>query len=386
MDERKTSFKRKSSVKPPKRKSRNQMKKLFLSLIAIISIQQISIAQQPMTISPGLVVSSPTAGNSGLRFSNLNSGTTVSSTPTKVLSLDATGNVILGNATSGSGTGVAVNVPVYANSSARSTAIPTATTGMLTYNSFAGTGIETFNGSSWIPLNYWAFNSARNVIVSPSGGAIGIEANKFVSQASSTVASPVFAFTGGSNVFRYSYSGPETDEFALTQETTTGTQQSAASIVWKHYDGSATPFGSVLFGYSAGQMTINGQTAISGFTKLGNEATGTVLGVTSSVPSVKHKLLTGNTLNNALATAIAHGIASGSSKIVGVSVSVQGTQGNNATIYQFGPGYNTGVNNTTSGTIVNNGFTYYFDDTNIYLERSVAAISRPYKILITYTN
>jgi hypothetical protein len=79
------------------------MKKLFLSLIAIISFQQISIAQQPMTISPGLVVSSPTAGSSGLRFSNLNSGTTVSTTPTKVLSLDASGNVILGNAASGSG-------------------------------------------------------------------------------------------------------------------------------------------------------------------------------------------------------------------------------------------------------------------------------------------
>jgi hypothetical protein len=361
------------------------MKKLFLSLIAIISIQQISIAQQPMTISPGLVVSSPTAGNSGLRFSNLNSGTTVSTTPTKVLSLDATGNVILGNAASGSGTGVAVNVPVYANSTTRNTAIPTSSTGMLTYNTQIG-GPEYFNGTSWIPVNYWTFNTARNVMVSPSGGVTGVEANKFVSQASSTVASPVFAFTGGSNVFRYSYSGPETDEYALTQETTTGIQQSAASIVWKHYNNSPTPIGTTLFGYSAGLMTINGQTTISGFTKLGNEATATTLGVTSSVPAVKHKLLTGSTLNNALATAIAHGIASGSSKIVGVSVSVQGTQGNNSTIYQFGPGYFTGVNNTTTGTIVNNGFTYYFDDTNIYLERSVAAASRPYKILITYTN
>jgi hypothetical protein len=362
------------------------MKKILLSLTLLAGTFFIANAQQPMTIAPGLNISSPTAGTSGLKFNNLNSGTTVSTTPTKVLSLDATGNVILGNAASGSGTGVAINVPVYANSTARTTAIPTATTGMLTYNSFAGTGIETFNGSSWIPLNYWTFNSARNVIVSPSGGAIGIEANRFVSQASSTVASPVIALAGASHVIRYARSGPEDDEFALTQETTTGTLQSAASIVWKHYDGSATPFGSVLFGYSAGQMTINGQTTINGFTKLGNEATTTNLGVTSSVPSVKHKLLTGSTLNNALATSIAHGIASGSSKIVGVSVSVQGTQGNTSTILQFGPGYNTGIYNTTSGTIVNNGFTYYFDDTNIYLERSVAASSRPYKILITYTN
>jgi hypothetical protein len=377
MDERKASFKRKPSVKL-KRKSRNQMKKLFLSLIAIISIQQTSIAQQPMTISPGLVVSSPTAGNSGLRFSNLNSGTTVSTTPTKVLSLDATGNVILGNAASGSGTGVAVNVPVYANNTARTTAIPTATTGMLTYNSFAGTGLETFNGSSWIPLNYWTFNSARNVIVSSSGGAIGIEANKFVSQASSTVASPVIAFTGASNVIRYSYSGPETDEYALTQETTSGIQQSAASIVWKHYDNSPTPVGTTLFGYSAGLMTING------FTKLGNEASSTTLGVTSSVPSIKNKLLTGSTAPNAISTSVAHGIVGGSSKIVGLSVIVQGFQGATTTTLQFGPGYNTGIYNTTGTTPVNNGFTYYFDDTNIYLERSIAASSRPYKILITY--
>jgi hypothetical protein len=363
------------------------MKKFFLSLIAIISIQQISIAQQPMTISPGLVVSSPTAGNSGLRFSNLNSGTTVSTTPTKVLSLDASGNVILGNAASGSGTGVAVNIPVYANNSARTTAIPTATTGMLTYNSFAGTGLEYFNGTQWLPANYWRFNATTNRLFYPSDANTAIEAGKFISQVSSTVASPAIALTGASHVIRYSSAGPDVDEYAITQETTTGIQQSAASIVWKHYDNFApTPIGTTLFGYSAGLMTINGQTTISGFTKLGNEATGTVLGVTSSVPAVKHKLLTGSTLNNALQTSIAHGIASGSSKIVGVSVSVQGTQGNNATIYQFGPGYFNGLNNTTTGTIVNNGFTYFFDDTNIYLERSVAAASRPYKILITYTN
>jgi hypothetical protein len=352
------------------------MKKLFLSLIAIISIQQISIAQQPMTISPGLVVSSPTAGNSGLRFSNLNSGTTASTTPTKVLSLDAMGNVILGNAASGSGTGVAVNVPVYANNTARTTAIPTASTGMLTYNSFAGIGPEVFNGTSWIPLNYWTFNTARNVMVSPSGGVTGVEANKFVSQASSTVASPVFAFTGGSNVFRYSYSGPETDEYALTQETTSGIQQSAASIVWKHYDNSATPVGTTLFGYSAGLMTING------FTKLGNEATTTASGVTTSVPSVKNRLLTGSTATTATTT-VPHGIFGGSSKIVGLSVIVQGFQGTTTTQLQFGPGYS-GVQNTTGTVSTNNAFSYYYDDSNVYIERAVAASGRAYKILITY--
>jgi hypothetical protein len=81
------------------------MKKIVLSLTLLVSIHSIIKAQQPMIISPGLNIGSPTAGTSGLKFSNLNSGTAVSTTPTKVLSLDATGNVILGNAASGGGGG-----------------------------------------------------------------------------------------------------------------------------------------------------------------------------------------------------------------------------------------------------------------------------------------
>jgi hypothetical protein len=79
------------------------MKKILLTLTLLASIHSITKAQQPMTIAPGLNISAPTAGTSGLKFNNLNSGTTVSTTPTKVLSLDATGNVILGNAASGGG-------------------------------------------------------------------------------------------------------------------------------------------------------------------------------------------------------------------------------------------------------------------------------------------
>jgi hypothetical protein len=79
------------------------MKKIVLLFTLLATTHFITKAQQPMTISPGLNITSPTAGTSGLKFNNLNSGTTVSTTPTKVLSLDATGNVILGNATSGGG-------------------------------------------------------------------------------------------------------------------------------------------------------------------------------------------------------------------------------------------------------------------------------------------
>ena len=109
------------------------MKKLLLSLIAIIGIQSITKAQQPMTISPGLVVSSPTTGNSGLRFSNLNSGTAASTTPSKVLSLDASGNVILGNTASGSG----------GSSSWTSASGTTSTTEKVTIGGFTKFGNET---------------------------------------------------------------------------------------------------------------------------------------------------------------------------------------------------------------------------------------------------
>jgi len=78
------------------------MKKIFL-LILFINISLSAIAQQPMTISPGLTVTSPSAGTSGLKFTNLNSSSSAATTPTKVLSVDASGNVILGNASSGGG-------------------------------------------------------------------------------------------------------------------------------------------------------------------------------------------------------------------------------------------------------------------------------------------
>ena len=294
------------------------MKKILLSLIAIIGFQQISVAQQPMTISPGLVVSSPTAGTSGLRFTNLNSGTNASTTPTKVLSLDATGNVILGNAASGSGSSVAINIPVYANSPARSTAIPTPSTGMLTHIGF---GPEYFNGTQWIPVNYWTLDNSGSRVTPLNGPATSIEARRFISQfSSSSIGTPVFAFTGPTNIFRFARSGPDATDHAVTQETTTGLQPSASSVAWNHYESNiSTP--TRLFGFAAGTMTING------FTKLGDEATTTTAGVTKSSPAIKTILLTGAlTLRTvpetsaSLTTVVDHGL--NLNKIVSVNVLV----------------------------------------------------------------
>ncbi len=79
------------------------MKKIYIVALSLLFTSNQLLAQQPMTIAPGLNINAPTAGTSGLKFNNLNVNTTVSTTPTKVLSLDASGNVILGNAASGGG-------------------------------------------------------------------------------------------------------------------------------------------------------------------------------------------------------------------------------------------------------------------------------------------
>lgn len=90
------------SFEPSNNKRTLLMKKIFL-LIIFINFCFSAIAQQPMTISPGLTVTSPSAGTSGLKFTNLNSSSSAATTPTKVLSVDASGNVILGNTASGGG-------------------------------------------------------------------------------------------------------------------------------------------------------------------------------------------------------------------------------------------------------------------------------------------
>jgi hypothetical protein len=341
------------------------MKKITFVLLAYFSTIQFINAQQPMTIAPGLNVSSPTAGTSGLKFNNLNSGTTVSTTPTKVLSLDATGNVILGNAASGGGSSTAINIPVYANNPARSTAILTATTGMLTYMSFAGIGPEYFNGSSWIPLNYWSLNTTLSRIISPSSGGFSIEAARFISQVPSTVASPVFAFAGPSTVFRYSGSQPDdVASESITQETRAGIQPSTTSVVWNHY-ATTTSTPTRLFGFASSTFTVNGNQTIDGFTKLG--------GAAADVPAVKQKYLTG---------------VLGTTLTPYINTIVEGNQGNTATTLQFPAGYEGSANPVPGSTALGNTYYHYFDGTNVYIERSSTngslLLGSPYKILITY--
>ncbi len=147
---------------------------------------------------------------------------------------------------------------------------------------------------------------------------------------------------------------------------------------------------------------------VTGFTKLSDDATTTVAGITSSSPAIKHKLLTG-TLTAALTTETAvslttnipHGIAN-FDKIIDVQVIVKSNV--TTATSSFDLLVPSGFNDDRPSPGGTNGFeyTYLVSSTNISIIRNNGnsdKLSRlsppgttgfqyaaPYRILITYTN
>lgn len=360
------------------------MKKIGCYIVMLLLAQRYVYAQQPMTVSPQLIINSSTSGVSGLQFTNLNASSSATTTPTKVLSVDASGNVILGNASSGgsSSTPTAINVPSYTTISAAQTAIPSPVSGMLVYVTSLGV-YYFYTGSTWAIVNHFGLDMTNNRLTT-TGYTGGIDAQQFVSNGSSNINKPLIQLKGANTSF-LRYDMPA-NSFSVVQEATPNPFQSTSGIVWKHYDltNTSSPVSTNMFGFN------NGVFAINGFTKLGDEPTTTASGVTSSSPAVKYKLLTG-TLNGSSTTptsSFAHGL--NWAKIIAVSVIVEGRQGNTSTVLQFSSPTYEGTQNTTSNAY---GFSHYFDATNIYVERvagtsaqATALLSRPVRILITYTN
>ena len=307
------------------------MKKIILSLTLLVSFYSITKAQQPMTIAPGLNITSPTAGTSGLKFNSLNSGTTVSTTPTKVLSLDASGNVILGNAP------------------AATTQLWTASGSDITfYTGLVGIG----NGNSGVSANLDIYNVAATDAIPQLGldaGVTGINITRF-------------SGTGGS------FGGK------LYETVITGSTNTAASVAWKHTN---TDFNGTLTTTPMMTLTGAGNMTVNGFTKLG--------GTGADVPSIKQKYLTGSTNSSAsvFTTLIAHGLDV--AKIISMDVLVVGF--NNVsppTNTWYAPGYR-GSNNIST---LANEYWAYFDATNITIERSSTQgqnlVNKNYRIVITY--
>jgi hypothetical protein len=352
-----------------------------IQICFLLLISNIILAQQPLTISPGLTVTSTTSGTSGLQFSNLNSNTSAGTTPTKVLTVDVSGNVILGNA-SGGGTVSIINVPVYATLAAVTTAIPTPVAGQLVYRTDLGQftyynatlvtpawqAVDLPTTATWgktgnILDSFGIFTAIGMPVSGSTLGRLDITSNV------STLSTPhlYLRATNGTNVVKFNGNG--TTSGNIIQTTVNSSTAGSASIAWKHVNSSNVATNMM-------SMQGDGDATVNGFTKFG---TPTLLGNGQyDVQGVKFKVITGT-------------IPSGSSDYT-VSV-LHGLTGANiiscTAVVQFGTG--------TSQFFVTphdftDGYRYrvYHDASNITLFLAVSAPTgislrgSPFKILVTY--
>jgi hypothetical protein len=319
------------------------MKKITFVLLAYLLTIPILKAQQPLTIAPGVRVNAPTTGASGLKLTNLTSSSSATTTPTKVLSVDASGNVILSTAPTGGGSaiGAAVNVPAYANQTAID-AIASPTAGMLAYNTalsklaYRTTAWNTFGESFWVrrlaPASSDIYYDGGRVRVGSASSLDDGATFTVTSQSASftvphlmiknTLATPI-------NILRFSGASPA--QGSISQVMTINNTPNSATLVWNHVtNGSggdaSTPIAS---------LTGDGDFTVNGFSKLGGSGT--------DVPALKTKIITGTLSNSATANNFAHGL-NDITKIVGV-VAIVGSStyyyaGDGATGYTFQTRYN----------------------------------------------
>lgn len=337
------------------------MKKIYTVALSLLFISNQLLAQQPMTISPRLVVSSPTAGQSGLTFTNLNANSSASTTPTKVLSVDASGNVILGNVNTSAPTAPAINVPTYANLAAVNTAIPSPVGGMVVnINTSVGSILYYYNGTEWtqFPNNSWVLTgsgtTAQNTLAGTAGMVVGnnslANANVAINTAGGTDAVPDLDFmsTNDNHILRF---GASSGLPCIGEFTTTNNLPASSSFNFGHVNSSTTSTNMM-------NLTGTGDLTIHGFTKLGGSG--------ADVPAIKTKILSGNTTAT---TTVAHGLTA--SKIIACTSYVQ-----NGTQY-FAP------NDFDAPTAAR--YKMRHDATNITLTGNSSFAAKPYVIYITYT-
>ncbi len=360
------------------------MKKILLSLMLLAGIHYTTKAQQSITITPGsniiapgINLNPPTAGTSGLRFNNLNSGTTVSTTPTKVLSLDASGNVILGNAASGGATPTTINVPRYVNQFNLSFNIPSPVAGMLAYLDDVNRYVY-YNGTAWVsfPLNPWVSSGGVTSTTEPiATGGFSTDAQLNVFKTTTTDASPIARFSTGISgqiVTRFGSNSGAGSNFRGNIYNTVSTASVGvdAFVSWKHVQQGGAVTTPMMTLTGAGDILVNG------FTKLGGEA---------DAPSIKQKYMTGSTNSSAtvFSTLIAHGLDV--AKIISMDVLVVGFNNISPPTNTWYPPAYRGTNN---GASLANEYWAYFDATNITIERSTTQgqnlVNKNYRIVITY--
>jgi hypothetical protein len=389
------------------------MKKLLLSLIGIISIQQISIAQQPMTISPGLVVSSPVAGISGLKFSNLNSGTNVSATPTKVLSLDATGNVILGSATStwtSAGGVTSTAEPIVSGIFSNDAQLnlfkePTTDASPMVRFTAGLTGqIVTRFTSTVSPFQGNIFNTVVTG-TSPANASVAWKHVVF-SNGTNTVI-PMMTLTGEGNmsINGLKFNNLNSGTTVSTTPTKVLSLDASGNVILGNAASGGNGGGTSTWTSASGVTSTTEKVTIGGFTKLGNETTITTAGVTKSTPAIKTLMLTGSITvalatetSASLTTSVPHGL--NADKILSVSIVLKPLVLRGSGNFELFVTPNYTDNRPSPGGTNGLEFVYMIGATNIDIIRTngnsgllartaiagtnIPAYGAPYKMLITY--
>lgn len=262
-----------------------------------------------------------------------------------------------------------LSVPRYANQAAITAAIPAPTEGMLVfdnaldlysyYNGTAWVNFPAASVSQWQTTNFYTPNdiwfNAGNVIIG------SVSSSRFLQiQTQSNLATSLELLTSRStNQMRFTSINPSA---SLNQKFVGGSTAATSTLSWNHVglnnNNVETPLMSVQG---------NGDFTVHGFSKFG--------GSTSAFPAMKTMMLTGTTAASGLTTTIVHGLTA--AKIIGFQVIVAGGVSSDVYVPSNHP---------------DSGMTFFsaYDAGSFYITRSSTngsqLISKPYKILITYTN
>jgi hypothetical protein len=391
------------------------MKKITFVLLTYFSTIQLINAQQPMTIAPGLNISAPTAGTSGLKFNNLNSGTTVSTTPTKVLSLDATGNVILGNAAStwtSAGGVTSTAEPIVSgifSTNAQLNLFKASTTDvspMVRYTTGSTGGIVTRFGSTASAFEGTIYNTVVTGTL-PADASVEWKHTSVNSSNGVITQTPMMTLTGGGNmsINGLKFNNLNSGTTVSTTPTKVLSLDATGNVILGNAASGGGGGGTSTWTSASGVTSTTEKVTIGGFTKLGNEVTTTTAGVTKSTPAIKTLMLTGS-INVALATetsaslttSVPHGL--NADKILSVSIVLKPLVLRGSGNFELFVTPNYTDNRPSPGGTNGLEFVYMIGVTNIDIIRTngnsgllartaiagtnIPAYGAPYKMIITY--
>lgn len=262
-----------------------------------------------------------------------------------------------------------LSVPKFADQAAISTAIPNPSTGTLVYDN-ALNQYTYYNGTTWVnfpaaSVSQWqttGYYTPNDIQFSAGNVIIGnIASNRFLQiQNQSNLATSLELLAGAStNQMRFTSINPSA---SFNQKFVGGSTAATSTLSWNHVDLNNNQAETPLMSVQG-----NGNFTVNGFSKFG--------GSTSAFPAMKTMMLTGTTAASGLTTTVVHGLTA--SKIIGFQVIIAGGVSSDVYVPSNHP---------------DPGMTFFsaYDAGSVYITRSSSngsqLISKPYKILLTYTN